>query len=225
MEIAGLEYGILLESRGNGRGALQQIKAVKLPGWLQHLIATLGPGGLFAVSFLDSSVLSFPFVTDGMVIDLSVNHPSLMPLYSSLAVIGSFAGCVWLYFLAKKGGEAYFHKHAGIHALRTRRWVDRNAFVTMFISSILPPPLPLFKIVVLAEGVFQARFSTFVMALLLGRGLRFFGEGILAVRYGPLVLDFLEAHRIAFAIGGAASLLLLWLASKFFLKEVHEGKA
>lgn len=204
---------------------MQEAKPVKLPGWLQHLIATLGAGGLFAVSFLDSSVLSFPFVTDAMVIDLSVSHPSKMPLYSFLAVIGSLAGCVWLYFLAKKGGEAYFNKHAGIHAVRTRRWVDRNAFVTMFISSILPPPLPLFKIVVLAEGVFQVRFSTFALALLLGRGVRFFGEGILAVHYGPVVLDFLEAHRIAFAVGGAASLLLLWLASKFFLKEVHEGKA
>lgn len=204
---------------------MPQAKSAKMPGWLQRLIATLGPWGLFAVSFLDSSVLSFPFVTDGMVIDLSVNHPSKMPLYASLAVIGSFAGCVWLYFLAKKGGEAYFHKHAGIHAVRTRRWVDRNAFVTMFISSILPPPLPLFKIVVLAEGVFQVRLSTFALALLLGRGVRFFAEGLLAVHYGPVVLDFLEAHRIAFAVGGALSLIFLWLASKFFLKEVHEGKA
>lgn len=204
---------------------MQQAKSVKLPGWLQRLIATIGPWGLFAVSFLDSSVLSLPFVTDGMVIDLSVNHPSLMPLYASLAVIGSFAGCVWLYFLAKKGGEAYFHKHAGIHAVRTRRWVDRNAFVTMFISSILPPPLPLFKIVVLAEGVFQVRLSTFALALLLGRGVRFFAEGLLAIHYGPAALDFLEAHRIAFAVGGGLSLVLLWFASKFLLKEVHEGKA
>ncbi len=203
---------------------MQQAKQLKLPGWLQKVISVLGPWGLFAVAFLDSSVLSFPFVTDGMVIDLSVNHPALMPLYSSLAVIGSLAGCVWLYYLAKKGGEAYFRKHAGIHADRTKRWVDRNGFVTMFIASILPPPLPLFKIVVLAEGVFQVRFSTFVLGLVLGRGVRFFGEGLLAIHYGPAVLNFLEAHKIAFAAGGAASLVLLWAASKFFLREAREGK-
>lgn len=204
---------------------MQQATQVKLPGWLQKVISVLGPWGLFAVSFLDSSVLSFPFVTDGMVIDLSVNHPALMPLYSSLAVVGSLAGCIWLYYLAKKGGEAYFHKHAGVHAVRTRRWVDRNAFVTMFIASILPPPLPLFKIVVLAEGVFQARLTTFVLGLVLGRGLRFFGEGLLAIHYGPAVLNFLEAHKFAFAGTGAASLVLLWAASKFFLREAREGKA
>jgi membrane protein YqaA with SNARE-associated domain len=204
---------------------LQVIKQKPLPGWLQKFVTTLGPGGLFAVSFLDSSVLSFPFVTDAMVIDLSVRTPKLMPLYAAMAVVGSLAGCSWLYFLAKKGGEAFFRKHAGIHANRTQRWVQQNAFVTMAISSILPPPLPLIKSVVLAEGVFQVRFSTFVLALLLGRGLRFFGEGLLAVRYGPAVLIFLEAHRIAFAVGGLVVLAALWLAGKFFLKEVKEGEA
>lgn len=204
---------------------MQEAKQGKLPGWMQKFVLTLGAGGLFAVSFLDSSVLSFPFVTDAMVIDLSVRKPSHMPLYVALAVIGSLAGCAWLYYLAKKGGEALFRKRAGIHANRTQRWVRRNAFVTMFISSILPPPLPLFKIVVLAEGVFQVRFSTFALALLAGRGVRFFAEGILAVYYGAAVLVFLETHRIEFAIGGAAALLALWLAGKFFLREAEEGKA
>jgi len=204
---------------------LQQAKQAKLPEWLQKVVSVLGPWGLFAVSFLDSSVFSLPFVTDGMVIDLSVNHRALMPLYAALAVIGSLAGCIWLYYLAKKGGEAYFRKHAGVHADRTKRWVDRNGFVTMFIASILPPPLPLFKIVVLAEGVFQVRLTTFVLGLILGRSVRFFGEGLLAIHYGPAALNFLEAHRIAFAVGGAVSLVLLWLASKFFLREAREGKA
>jgi membrane protein YqaA with SNARE-associated domain len=204
---------------------LEKAKHAKLPNWLQKLILTLGPGGLFAVSFLDSSILSLPFVTDGMVIDLSVGHPSQMPLYVILAVTGSLAGCIWLFYLAKKGGEAYFRKHAGVHAERTKRWVDRNAFVTLCIASILPPPLPLFKIVVLAEGVFQVRFSTFVLALVIGRSVRFLGEGLLAIHYGPAALDFLEAHRIAFAVAGLTSLVLLWLAGKVFLREAHEGKA
>ncbi len=46
---------------------------IKLPGWLQTFVATMGGGGIFAVAFLDSSVLSFPFVTDILVIELV--HP------------------------------------------------------------------------------------------------------------------------------------------------------
>ena len=198
-----------------------QTRRAPLPGWLQKFIGTMGSGGLFAVAFLDSAILSFPFVPDALVIDLSVRRPSRMPFYAAMAVIGSLAGCVWIYYLAKKGGEAYFHRHAGIHAERTKRWVDRNAFVTMFISSILPPPLPLFKIVVVAEGVFQAPVGTFVGALLLGRGVRFFGEGLLAIRYGPAALDFLEVHRIALAIAGLASLIVLYAATRFFLPDTR----
>ena len=196
-----------------------QVKQAALPGWMTKFVATMGSGGLFAVAFLDSSILSFPFVADAIVIDLSIEHPARMPLYAALATVGSLAGCVWLYLLAKKGGEAFFRRRAGRHADRTQRWVQRNAFVTMFISSILPPPLPLFKVVVLAEGVFQVRLRTFVMALLLGRGVRFLAEGIFAIRYGPAALIVLQAHKMRFALGGLAVLVVLWLASKYFLRE------
>ena len=154
-----------------------------------------------------------------MVIDLSVENPGRMLYYVAMATVGSLAGCIWLYLLAKKGGEALFRKHAGLHAERTQRWVRRNAFMTMFISSILPPPLPLFKVVVLAEGMFQVRLSTFVMALVLGRGVRFLIEGVLGVRYGRAALVFMEAHRIAFVGWGLASLVALWLIAKIALRE------
>jgi membrane protein YqaA with SNARE-associated domain len=185
---------------------------------MSGFVATLGGSGLFVVSFLDSSILSFPFVPDAMVIDLSVQKPTHMIYYAMMATVGSLAGCVWLYFLAKKGGEAYFHKHAGAHAERTKRWVQGNGFGAMFISSILPPPLPLFKVVVLAEGVFQVPFSTFCLSLLTGRGVRFVVEGILAVHYGPSALVFLVAHKVAFAVWGFVTLVALWAAGKFFLR-------
>jgi membrane protein YqaA with SNARE-associated domain len=197
---------------------LQEAKPLKLPGWLQKFVATMGGGGLFVVAFLDSSVLSFPFVTDALVIELTIQNPARMPYYAAMAVIGSLAGCLWIYLLAKKGGEAFFHRRAGVHAERTRRWVDQNAFATMFISSILPPPLPLFKVVVLAEGVFQVPIGAFIGALLLGRGVRFFGEGVLAIRYGPAALVFLQAHRIAFAVWGLVVLAALYAGSQLYLR-------
>ena len=203
---------------------LQDVKAAKLPAWLQKFIAAVGSGGLFAVAFLDSSILSFPFVTDALVIELAVRNPARMPLYAMMAVLGSLAGCIWIYLLAKKGGEEFFNRRAGIHARRTRRWVDRNAFATMFISSILPPPLPLFKVVVLAEGVFQVPIGTFAAALLLGRGVRFFAEGILAIRYGPAALTFLQTHRLAFAFWGLVVLVVLYAASQLYLRRLHKAE-
>jgi membrane protein YqaA with SNARE-associated domain len=192
------------------------MKQVKLPGWLEKLVSVMGGGGLFAVAFFDSSVLSFPFVTDGLVIQLSISVPAKMPYYAAMAAAGSLAGCIWLYLLAKKGGEAYFRRHASGRADQVKNWVESHAFLSVFIPAILPPPFP-FKIFVLAEGVFQVPLRTFVLAILLGRGLRYFVEGILAVRYGEDAIRFMTAHSLAFGFSVAIILLLLFLAGRFLV--------
>jgi membrane protein YqaA with SNARE-associated domain len=189
------------------------MKQRPLPVWLQNLVAVMGGGGLFVVAFFDSSVLSFPFITDALVMHLSFANPARMPYYAAMAAAGSLAGCIWLYLLAKKGGEAYFHRHAAGRAEKVRTWVEQHAFLSVFIPAILPPPLP-FKIFVLAEGVFQVPLRTFILAILLGRGLRYLAEGILAVRYGDATLEFLKMHSAAVAFSAVTVLLLLFLVSR-----------
>src|SRR6202167_3401033 len=182
---------------------------LKVPHWLQHAIAVFGGGGLFLVAFLDSSVLTFPFITDALVMNWARERPARMPYYCAMAALGSLAGCIWLYLLAKKGGEAWYHKRGGRGSHKVKKWVQRNGFLSVFIPGILPPPFP-FKIFVLAEGVFQVPLKTFVLALLLGRALRYFLEVILAGRYGNVVLPFLMAHRTGFALGALGVLLVLY---------------
>jgi membrane protein YqaA with SNARE-associated domain len=193
------------------------MKPRKLPLWLQNFLATMGGGGLFMVAFLDSSVLSFPFVADALVIELTVEKPGRMPYYVAMAALGSLAGCIWLYLLAKKGGEIYFHRHARGAGERIKEWVDSHAFLSVFVPAILPPPLP-FKVFVVAEGVFQVPLRTFVGALLCGRGLRYATEGILAVLYGEAVLNYLTAHSKAFALSAVGVLALLYVASRLMFR-------
>jgi membrane protein YqaA with SNARE-associated domain len=183
---------------------------------LQGLVLTFGGGGLFVVTFFDSSVLSFPFFPDAVLIQLCVANHARMPYYAAMAAIGSLCGCLVLYALAKKGGEAFFHKHARGKAEKIKEWVERNAFLSAFIPAILPPPFP-FKPFVLAEGVFQVPWRTFVLAILLGRGLRYGTEGVLAVRYGDSALDFLKTHGGAFALSVGIAILVLYLVSHFLL--------
>ncbi len=193
------------------------MKPRKLPLWLQKFIIVMGGGGLFMVAFLDSSVLSFPFVADALVMELSIEKPARMPYYAAMAALGSLAGCIWLYLLAKKGGEVYFHRHAKGRAETIKEWVDSHAFLSVFIPAILPPPLP-FKVFILAEGVFQVPLRTFVLSLLLGRGLRYFAEGILAVLYGDAVLQFLMVHSRSFALSVVGVLGLLYVVTHFYFR-------
>jgi membrane protein YqaA with SNARE-associated domain len=189
---------------------------LKLPHWLQHLVATLGGVGLFTVAFLDSSVLSFPVVTDLLVIQQSMQYPSRMPYYAFMATLGSLLGCIWLYLIAKKGGEEFFHRHAKGRAVQIRDWVDQNGFLSAFVPALLPPPLP-FKAFVLAEGVFQVPLKTFVTALALGRGLRYLIEGILAVRYGDAAIVFLMTHGRIAALGIVAVFVVFYFAIRHFM--------
>jgi len=195
---------------------------IKLPPWLEKLVAALGGSGLFLVTFLDSSVLSFPLVADALVIEVSLHKPARMPYYCAMAALGSLAGCIWLYLLAKKGGEAFFHRRAGKIAFQVKRWVESNAFLSVFLPAILPPPVP-FKPFILAEGVFQVPLRTFVLGLLLGRGLRYFIEGILAVRYGEAVLLYLMTHKTVMGLSALAIAVVVYSLSLLLNRRLSEA--
>jgi membrane protein YqaA with SNARE-associated domain len=166
-----------------------------LPHWLQAIVASAGGLGLFLIAFLDSSVLTFPVINDLLLIDLSIRYPARMPYYAAMATLGSVAGCLLLYYLARKGGEAMFHKHAGPRARHIHAWINRNGFLSILVTALLPPPTP-FKIFVIAAGALEMPVRTFVLGLLAARGIRFFGEGYLAVRYGDQAGLFLLTHKL-----------------------------
>jgi membrane protein YqaA with SNARE-associated domain len=191
-----------------------------LSGWKQKVVAFaggLGAPGLFLISFLDSSVLTFPVINDLLLIELSIKRPERMPLYAFLAMLGSILGCVLLFFLAEKGGEALFHKQAGDRAQAIHNWVVHNGFGGMLIAALLPPPTP-FKVFVVAAGVFEVPLASFASAITLARAIRYFGIGYLAIRYGREAMPYLAHHKLrvtALLIGIA---LLSYVLSRVILR-------
>jgi len=179
---------------------------------------TLGAPGLFLISFLDSSVLTFPVINDLLLIELSVQHPARMPLYAFMAAVGSVLGCVLLYFIARKGGEALFHKKAGERANAIRHWVERNGFGGMLVAALLPPPTP-FKIFVFAGGVFEVPLASFTSAISLARLIRYFGVGYLALKYGSNALPLLAQHKVEVAIALVLFVAVSYGLSRWILRE------
>jgi membrane protein YqaA with SNARE-associated domain len=171
----------------------------ELPIWLRTLVGSLGGLGLFVIGFFDSSILSFPFVNDLLLVQFTIHDPRLMPYYVAMATLGSLAGCFWLYFLAKKGGAAMYRRSAGGRAEKILGWVQRYKFLSVAVPAILPPPLP-FKPFVLAAGLFQIPLGSFALALVIGRGLRYTIEGFLAVYYGKQASRFFVENRLEFIL-------------------------
>ncbi len=185
---------------------------IHLPHWLQAIVAATGGLGLFLIAFLDSSVLTFPVINDLLLINLSIKYPARMPYYALMATLGSVGGCLLLYYLARKGGEAMFHKHAGARARHIHAWINRNGFVSILVTALLPPPTP-FKVFVIAAGALEMPVGTFVLGLLAARSVRFFGEGFLAIKYGDHASQFLLAHKLEVAGITLAAVLILYLGS------------
>jgi len=199
----------------------------QLDAWKHRIVAfagTLGAPGLFLVSFLDSSFLTFPVINDLLLIELAMRRPARMPLYASMAALGSLLGCVVLFLLARKVEEAAFHQKVGARGKAIRHWVERNGFGGMLIAAMLPPPTP-FKFFVLAAGVFDVPLVSFASAIGLARVIRYFGVGYLAVRYGADALPYLSRHKLEVAIIIIVVVAVSYAASRYLLRERKDTKA
>ena len=184
---------------------------------VEALALTLGAPGLFLVAFLDSSLLSLPEIADLLVVWMVTRHKARFVVYVLSATIGSIAGCLLLYYIGQKGGAALVHKKFSSATVeRSLASFRRYGIMAVLIPSILPPPAP-FKIFVLLAGVANISVARFTIAIAVGRGARYFVEGLLALRYGDRAVAFMHenaglASLVAVGVLVAGLLLYMWWA-------------
>src|SRR5262245_59243787 len=174
----------------------------RLVDWVQAAALAAGAPGLFVIAFLDSSFLSLPEINDLLLIWMVTQHNSRMLLYAASATLGSIAGCLVLYYIGRKGGDALVRRRfSSDRAERALNAIQRYGVMSVLIPSLLPPPAP-FKIFVLLAGVAEVPVWRFVAAIGIGRGLRYFIEGILAIRYGDAAIAFIgeNGKAVAYAL-------------------------
>jgi membrane protein YqaA with SNARE-associated domain len=179
----------------------------RIAAWIRDFAFTIGGFGIFIITFLDSSFLSFPEVTDFLIIVMVVRHPERVIFYSGMATLGSIAGCVALYFVGLKGGDALLRRRFHAHRIdRAMGLMRKYGGLALFVPALLPPPAP-FKIFVLMGGVAAIPLRTFVTAIALGRGVRYFGEGVMALLWGEAALNYVHENAEVVALGlGVAAL-------------------
>jgi membrane protein DedA with SNARE-associated domain len=129
-----------------------------------------------------------------------------------MATLGSLAGCLALYYVARRGGEAFIRKRFKAHHVEGGlKLFQKYGLLVVVVPALLPPPAP-FKIFVLLAGVAAIPVWQFATAVFIARFIRYFGEGLLAVYYGEQAAAFLEQHAretglwlagIALVLGGA----------------------
>jgi membrane protein YqaA with SNARE-associated domain len=110
-------------------------------------------------------------------------------IYAVLAAAGSALGGLVPFFLGRAGGELFLLKRidrARFESLRNR--FEKQEFLAIMIPSLMPPPTT-WKLFVFAAGVFEMRTVTFMLAVFVGRLVRFGIECLLVIRYGPQIVN------------------------------------
>jgi len=161
--------------------------------WVRGAAEKLGGPGLGLIAFLDSSFLSFPEVVDILMVGLIAKYPDRMLWYAAWPTVGSIAGAYIIYAMARRGGEAFLRRRLHErHVDRAFALFRKYGLLVVAIPSILPPPVP-FKIFILAAGAARVKPLDFLIAITLGRGVRYFGEALLAAWYGEAALARMES--------------------------------
>ena len=192
----------------------------RIVSWLEAFTSSLGGPGLFLVAFLDPSFLSLPEINDVLVVLMVTRNEELMPYYAAMATLGSITGCLVLYVLGRKGGEAILQKRfSGPRVEKAMGLFRRFGVLAIIVPALLPPPAP-FKVFVLLSGVTRVPWPRFCGAVAVGRGVRYFGEGLLAVRYGDAAVELLRANgplvSLVLAVVvllGVGTYILMWRAT------------
>lgn len=171
-------------------------------------LATLlawGPWGALVLAVLDSAGIPVPEGVDALLVVMAVRDSRAAYLGAALAVLGSLAGSIVLFYIGRKGGEELLNRRTRSGwPLRFRRWFHHYGGLTVFIPTLIPAPLPL-KIFVLSAGALDMRLSHFVLLVVAARIPRYFGLVYLAseMRTNPLL--YLRQH-VLLLLGCAVAL-------------------
>ena len=177
---------------------------------LTAALVAYGPLGILVLAFIDSAGIPLASGMDALVILVAVKAPSRAAFAASMGVLGSLIGNVALFLGARAGARRFVKAPQPGDKQRFRDWFDRYGLLTIFIPCLLPIPLPL-KVFVISAAVLRTPLRTFVLVIVLGRSIRYFGEAYLGVRLGEGSAQFLRAHTWHLLAGAVALFAVLYV--------------
>ena len=202
---------------------LKQFFAHVAAEWKLVLLPALmkwGVLGVGAIAVLDSS--SIPVPMDAILALYVWNDKRHFWIYCLMAAAGSALGGLLPYGLGRAGGELFLLRRvnrAKFEQMRDR--FQRQEFLAVMIPSMMPPPAP-WKMFIFASGVFEMRVPVFLLAVFVGRMLRWLALSLLVMKLGPGAVDLVARHAVpaVIAVGVLAVIGFAW----WWMRKKRSGK-
>lgn len=192
----------------------------RLYDWTMSLAARKSAEKWLAIiAFIESSIFLVP--ADVLFLPMALAKPEKAYRYAVIATIASVLGGIAGWFLGYFAFEtvakpilAFYGKLEAFEALRTA--VDYQMMVLLLITSGLSH-LPPIKVVTILSGVAHINIWLFIISAIVARGARFLLLAWLLQRYGEPIRHFIENRLGQIAGFGAAALIVLYVAYRYFL--------
>ena len=200
---------------------MRKLLLLSTSSFVLRTLVRLGMPGLFLMSALDSSFLVLPFGNDLLLIALvSSNRQSLIWMaYVLVSAVGSVLGVFVVDLLMRKAGEKGLERFVKPKRLeRLKQKLENKLGATVFVATLLPPPFP-FTPVIRTASALQCSRRKLLLAVFVGRILRYAAEAILAIFFGRQVIAYLNSDVVSYIVYGLVALavvlstlsLLRWL--------------
>jgi membrane protein YqaA with SNARE-associated domain len=162
----------------------------------------MGAFGLFLLSALDSSFLFLPFGNDVLLLALVSSERTRLTwiLYVVVSAVGSLVGVLLIDLIMRNAGEKGLERFIGPKRLdKLKSQIENKAGITVFVSTMMPPPFP-FTPVVMTASALQCTRSKLFGAVLAGRLIRFTVEALLALYFGRRVIRYINSDVFAYLV-------------------------
>lgn len=176
---------------------------------------------LFGISFAEASF--FPIPPDPLLMVMGAAKPERAIRYAAVttvaSVLGALLGFVIGMFLMDTVGEWLLNVYdSDRHTWgKIEDWFAEYGMLALLLAALTPIP---FKVFTIATGAMAAEgagieFLPFVGACLIGRGARFFTEGILLRFFGEPIVAWMEKWFDWIAVGFSLLLIGGFVALKY----------
>jgi len=172
-----------------------------LVAWFQETLLPYGGWGILLLSALDSSFIPMPAFIDLAVMGAAALSPQNAATFTVAAAVGSTAGVLVVYGLARSGRYA-----AGGESKRlawAEQFLQKRGALALTAAALMPAPFP-FKVVILASGYLRQPLPGVIVGVGAGRLIRFGAEAYLAARYGDQIVATVQNNAPMVGLGMAA---------------------
>ena len=177
---------------------------------------------LFITAFLESTISPIP--PDPLLIPMGILQPNLAIWLGVLCTVASVTGAVVGHWLGAQFGRPILGKFVSEGRIKSAETLfDKYGVWAVLIAAVTPIP---YKVFTILAGVLKLDMKRFLIASIIGRGMRFLSLGVVIFIFGDDVQVFVEeqfeALTLLAGVGVIGSNLFVIILAKWRTKKDSE---